>query len=76
MGLPLYVIHFFSLTAFSILSLLSVLVVLMICHGKDLLWSSLFGVLEASLSFKRFFCKAVKINILDYPLLSPLIKVV
>jgi hypothetical protein len=49
MGLPLYIICFFSLTAFNILSLLSVLVVLMItCHGVVLLWSSVFGVLEAS----------------------------
>jgi hypothetical protein len=37
MGLPLYVIGFFSLTAFNILSLFSVLVVLMIiCHGMVL----------------------------------------
>jgi hypothetical protein len=48
-GLPLYVICFFSLTAFNILSLFSLLVVLMIkCHGVVLFWSSLFGVLEAS----------------------------
>jgi hypothetical protein len=45
MGLPLYVICFFSLTAFSILSLFSMLVVLMIiCCGEVLLWSSLFDV--------------------------------
>jgi hypothetical protein len=45
MGLPLYVICFFSLTAFNILSLVSVLVVLMIiCCGVVLFWSSLFGV--------------------------------
>jgi hypothetical protein len=49
MGLPLYIICFFSLTAFSILSLFSVLVFLIIiCHGEVLFWSSLFGVLEAS----------------------------
>jgi hypothetical protein len=48
-GLPLYVICFFSLTAFNILSLVSVLVVLMIiCHGLVLSFSSLFGVLEVS----------------------------
>jgi hypothetical protein len=36
MGLPLYVIWFFSLTAFNIFSLVSVLVVLMIiCHGDS-----------------------------------------
>jgi hypothetical protein len=49
MDLPLYVICFFSLTVFNILSLFSVLFVLMIiCHGVVLFWSSLFGVLEAS----------------------------
>jgi hypothetical protein len=49
MGLPLYVICFFSLTAFNILSLVSILIVLMIIfHGDVLFWSSLFGVLEAS----------------------------
>jgi hypothetical protein len=49
MGLPLYVTCFFSLTAFNILSLVSVLVVLMIiCCGIVLFWSSLFGVLKAS----------------------------
>jgi hypothetical protein len=49
MGLSLYVVCFFSLIAFSILSLYSVLVVLMIiCHGLVLFWSSLLGVLEAS----------------------------
>jgi hypothetical protein len=49
MGLPLIVICFFSLTAFSILSLFSVLVVLMIiCRGVVLFFSSLFGILEAS----------------------------
>jgi hypothetical protein len=48
-GLPLYVICFFSPTAFNILSLFSVLVVLVIiCHGVVLFWSSLFGVLEAT----------------------------
>jgi hypothetical protein len=49
MGLPLHVICFFSLTAFNIFSLVSVLVVLMImCHRVVLFWSGLFGVLEAS----------------------------
>jgi hypothetical protein len=49
MGLPLYVICLFFLRTFNILSLFSVLVVLMIiCHGVVLFWSSLFGVLEAS----------------------------
>jgi hypothetical protein len=37
---------FFSLIAFNILSLFSVLVVLMIvCHGEVLFWSTLFSVL-------------------------------
>jgi hypothetical protein len=60
MGLPWYVICFFSLTAFNIFSLVSVFVVLMmICHGIDLFWSGLFGVLEASctcmgIDFSRF----------------------
>jgi hypothetical protein len=46
MDLFLYMICFFSLTAFNIRSLFSVLVVLMIiCHGVVLFWSSLFGVL-------------------------------
>jgi hypothetical protein len=45
-SLSLYVICFFSLTTFSILSLFSVLVVSMIiCHGEILFWSSLFDVL-------------------------------
>jgi hypothetical protein len=49
MGLPLHVICFFSLTAFNILSVVSVFVVLMmICRGVALFWSGLFGVLEAS----------------------------
>jgi hypothetical protein len=49
MGLPLYVICFFSPTAFNTLSRVSALVVLMIlCHGVVLFWSGLFGVLEAS----------------------------
>jgi hypothetical protein len=40
---------FFSLTAFNIVSLVSMLVVLMtICCGVVLFWSSLFSVLEAS----------------------------
>jgi hypothetical protein len=43
---------FFSLTAFNILSLVPVLVVLMmICHGVVLFWSGLFGVLEVSCTF-------------------------
>jgi hypothetical protein len=45
----LYVICFSSLIASNILSLLSVLVVLIIlCHGVVLLWSSLFCVLKPS----------------------------
>jgi hypothetical protein len=49
-GLSLYVICFFSLTAFNILSLIPGLVVLIImCHGEDLFWSILFGVLEGFL---------------------------
>jgi hypothetical protein len=49
MGLPMYLFVFFSLTTFNILSLLSVLIVLMIiCCGEVLFWSSLFGVLEVS----------------------------
>jgi hypothetical protein len=49
MGLSLCVICFFSLTAFNILSLYSVLFVSMIiCHGVVLFWSSLLGVMEAS----------------------------
>jgi hypothetical protein len=48
-GLPLHFIYFFSLIAFNILSLFSVLIVLMIiCHGLVLFWPSLFGVLESS----------------------------
>jgi hypothetical protein len=47
MGLPLHVICFFSLTAFHILSQLSVLVLLMIiCCRVVLFWSDLFGALE------------------------------
>jgi hypothetical protein len=43
---------FFSITAFNILSLFSVLVVLMIiCSGEVLFWSSLFCVLDASLTW-------------------------
>jgi hypothetical protein len=49
MDLPLYVIGFFSLTAFDILSLVSVLFVLMItCCGVVLFSSGLFSDLEAS----------------------------
>jgi hypothetical protein len=52
MGLPLYVICFFFLTAFNILSLVSVLVVLMIiCHAVVLFWSGLFSVLEEVICF-------------------------
>jgi hypothetical protein len=47
LGLPLYVICFFSLKAFNILSLVSVLVVMIICCGVVLFRSGLFGVLEA-----------------------------
>jgi hypothetical protein len=46
--LPLYVICFFSITAFNSLSLFSVFVLMVICYGEVLLWSSLFGVLEDS----------------------------
>jgi hypothetical protein len=47
MGLPLSVTCFFSLIAFNIFCLFSVLVVLMIiCHGVVLFWSCLFGVME------------------------------
>jgi hypothetical protein len=58
--LPLYITLFFSLIAFNIVSLLSVLFVLPIIFcGEILLWSYLFGVLEASctwmgISFSRF----------------------
>jgi hypothetical protein len=49
MGLPLYIICFFSLTVFNIHSLFSVLVVfMMMCHREVLFWSSLFGILEDS----------------------------
>ena len=45
-GLPFYVTLPFSLTAFSILSLFSAFVVLIImCREEFLFWSSLFGVL-------------------------------
>jgi hypothetical protein len=75
MGLPLHVICFFSLIAFNILSLLSVLIVLMIiCHGIVLFWDSLFGVLETSCSwmgidFSRFgkFSVIILLNILWIP---------
>jgi hypothetical protein len=43
----------FSLTDFNILSLFSVLAVLMIiCHGEVLFWSSLFDILETSYTWK------------------------
>jgi hypothetical protein len=81
MGLPLYVICFFSLTAFNILSLVSELVVLMIiCHRVVLFWSSLLGVLEASharmgIVICRFGIISVIIllNILPVLLLAPLL---
>jgi hypothetical protein len=48
MGLPSYVICFFFLKHFNILSVLPVLVVLTIIScAQVLFWSSLFGVLEA-----------------------------
>jgi hypothetical protein len=64
-GLPLYVICFFCLTAFNILSLFSVLVVLMIkYHGEILLWSGLFGVLEASCTWMgRTFLRVGKFSV-------------
>jgi hypothetical protein len=75
MGLPLYIICFFSLTAFTILSLFSVLVVLMIIyHGEVLFLSSMFHVLEASctwmgITFSRFgmFSVIILLNILWIP---------
>jgi hypothetical protein len=60
MGLPLYVICFFSLTAFNILSLFLALDVLMIiCQVEVLFWSSLLCVLESSctwigITFSKF----------------------
>jgi hypothetical protein len=75
MGLPFYVTCSFSLTAFSILSLFSVLVVLVIiCHGEVLFWSSLLGILEASCTrmgetFLRFgkFSVIIILNIIQIP---------
>jgi hypothetical protein len=71
MGLPLYVISFFSLTTFNILSLFSVLIVLMVIfYGEVLFWSSVLGVLEASLKpFSRFgkFSFIILLNILQIP---------
>jgi hypothetical protein len=76
MGFPLYFICFFSLTAFNILSLFSVLVVLMIiCCGEVLFWSSLFGVLVDSctwmgktfLRFGKLFV-IILLNVLHIPL--------
>jgi hypothetical protein len=75
MGLPLYVICFFSLTAFNILSRVSVCDVLMIiCCGLVLFWSGLFGVLEVSctcmgIDFSRFgkFSVIILLNILHIP---------
>jgi hypothetical protein len=71
---------FFSITAFNILSLLSVLVVLIICHGVVLFWSCLFGVLEASctwmgIAFSRFgkFSVIILLSILWILLLAPLL---
>jgi hypothetical protein len=40
-GLALYVICFFFLRGFNILSLFSMLVWMIICHGEALFWSSL-----------------------------------
>jgi hypothetical protein len=76
MGFPLYIIWFFSLLAFSILSFFSVLVVLMIiCCGEVLIYSCVFSVLEASckwigISFLRFgkFSAIILLNILCIPL--------
>jgi hypothetical protein len=75
MGLPLYVICFFYLMAFNILSLVSVLVILIIiCHGVVLYCSHLFGVLEASctwmgIDFSKFgkFSVIILLNILCLP---------
>jgi hypothetical protein len=50
MGLPLYVTCFFSLTTFNVLSLVSVLVLMIICCGVVLFWSGLFSVLELLLA--------------------------
>jgi hypothetical protein len=76
MGLSLCVIYFFCLKAFSILSLFSVLVILMIIYcGVVLFWLSLFVVLEGSCtwmgnSFLRFgkFSVFILLNILCIPL--------
>jgi hypothetical protein len=77
MDLPLYIICFFSLTAFTILSLFSLVFILMIiCHGEVLFWSNLFGVLEASciwmgktfLRFGKFSIIIILLNILHIPL--------
>jgi hypothetical protein len=51
MALPLYFICLFFSYSLNILSLVSVLVVLMIiCPGVVLFWSSLFGVLRLPVS--------------------------
>jgi hypothetical protein len=79
--LPLYVICFFSLTAFNILTLVSVLVVLMvICHGVVLFWSGLFGVLKVSYTymgivFSRLgkFSVIILLNMLHIPFPAPLL---
>jgi hypothetical protein len=56
MGLPLYVICFFTLTAFNIISRVSVIVVLIIiCCGIVLFWSGLFGVLEVPVPVWAYF---------------------
>jgi hypothetical protein len=47
-GLPLYVICFFSLTGFNILLFSVMFVLMIICCGEALFRSSLFGVLEVS----------------------------
>jgi hypothetical protein len=76
MGLPLYVICFFPLTSFKILSQFCVLVVLIIiCHREILFWSGPFGVLKASCTwidnpFSRFgkISAIILFNILQIPL--------
>jgi hypothetical protein len=80
-SLPFYLICFFFFTAFSILSLFFVLLVLMIiCHGEVQFLLFLFVVLEASCTwicktFSRFgkFSVIILLNILHFPLLAPLL---
>jgi hypothetical protein len=78
--LLLCIVCFFSLTAFSVLCLVSVLVLMTICHGVVLFLSSLFGVLGAfctciGIDFSRFgkFSVIILLNILQIPLLAPLL---